>query len=166
MTMIKTTLGVFLLSATATGVLVVPSGAEARWNRTSAQQCVSTNGQEWRNQVGLANYGSGIGATGLYVFCPIRDDSEFPKAEIQGVNIHGHDDLSDDAITARTCVSYWNAWGGECGTYAGSGLSFVGQATISPSTSAWSSSHVGDFGYIFIYLPAGGNSVSGFFTWD
>src|SRR5262245_24126081 len=85
--MMKRKMVSFLAAGLATAAIAAPGIVEARWTRTSAMDCLTADMLE-PNPVGLNNYGNQT----VEAYCPIRDDSEFPKQDIASLTVRGRDD--------------------------------------------------------------------------
>jgi len=161
--MLKKIIATFILSACATGVMVMPEGAEAKWQRNHANTCISGGALPVSATYGISN------KTPLYLnlYCPVRDDERFPKQEIKTLNVHLFDGHPGASAYAKACVTYWHGNGGSCSGTSASTSWGVENYTLKPSTSVWSASTAGHFGYVLVTLPPTGSywsNLRGFFT--
>ncbi len=151
----------FLLASTTVGVLTSPDDAEATWRRRSSMSC-TTEDVVWRSQMGINNYGNST----IDLYCSLDDDSDFRVGDIQTLNVHGYDAMSNVTVSARTCITRWNSWSGTCAGSGYSGTSYVGSYGLSLPLTEFTTANAADFSYVHVSLPPGGNSVSGYFYAD
>jgi hypothetical protein len=160
-TMRNQKIAIFMAAALITATVAAADEAYARWTRISAMSCMKTD-MLWPNLVGLNNYGQ----HGANVYCPLRDDSSFPKADINTLNIEGRDNVTNGYLIANVCVAYWYEWAGQCGTSATSGTSYVGHVTLRPSRSVLTDAQEADFAFVQVHIPNGGSNITGIFAAD
>ena len=132
----------------------------AAWIRNHAADCMldtwdADSGDvfvQWNDSKGFET-----NATGHDVdyHCALRESSSFLKQNVNLVNVHGEDRNQNANAAAAVCVTYWgNNNGGECGTTALSGQSFLGPFTLQPVLTKWAVAFDGDFGYVIVSVPS------------
>jgi hypothetical protein len=145
----------FLLSAVGTATIAYPSLSDAAfWSRHSAAECNTVAG-------GADNYvdgGNNLSANSMILYCATQDTSAAPRQWVNWVNVHVQDNTTSWGITSHRCVKFTSATGGACGSGTSTGASFTGQQLLNPPTFAqWGN---GEFGYIYVLLPARGTGTS------
>ena len=147
---------------------VATSDAAARWTRTTPWACHVLRGAALDTNWALQNDSA---ASDLVALCPILDTDYLPKQNLVQVNVHVRDGNANASALAMLCEGNFVTAGGACSAPATSGVAFVGDATLSPSTAAvWSAATAGHFGYIYVGIPAesGGSrsNIRGYWTTD
>jgi hypothetical protein len=157
------TYGGLFVAGLAGSVALLGSGvARAAWERADSSTCYTT----------LSHQIGGITNTSTaysYTFaCPYPESSALPKEDLDRLNAHGFDASSQYSVSVRACVTFWDSNGGDCGDPEYSGGSFVGNYTLRPELSVWSSSNSSDFAWISVSLQpqtsAGANTYRGFWA--
>lgn len=168
----KRLLLMFLASAAAAFTVAKPNDASALWRRYSASFCMA-NGQDPHMDpappfpIGSVYGVRDNGVDPINLVCPVIDDSTFGRTTAKTLNLHGRDENTDDALTAKACYSQFNADFGGCNASKSTGvaatgtnvsLSFTSTTTVFPGSAA-------DFGYIFVHVPSNGE-LRGYYTQD
>ncbi|MEM9457796.1 MAG: hypothetical protein AAGF11_26695 [Myxococcota bacterium] len=130
---------------------LVPSASQAKFSRHSGYECVPINGSSTDSA------------------CPIYDNSDYAKGEIDRVSLFFWDNSNTTAATGRVCVERWDSFGGVCELSSSTGAGFVGDTqiilqgnSIDLITAATNSS---DFAYVYVYAP-GSSYLMGYWTAD
>lgn len=160
------------------GALVAQGGGEAAalQRRVSAAACFVPRAHTAQAEFGYSSSVYGLNNAlntnpSLSVQCPMPDDTYFPKTSVAYVNVHGYDPASTVQACAYACVTYWGTNGGTCGDIKCSGNAFVGDYTVSPPLTAWTTAYANDFAYLRVGVgqtstSAPRGTIRGFFLSD
>ncbi|MDI3290311.1 hypothetical protein [Polyangium sp. 15x6] len=153
------TVWLFAVGAMFASVAVGASNAEALHKRESAMACFARGTTDsWTSSAGLSNYST---TDNLTINCAVNDDDRFKKEDVATLNMHGYNGNSSTPIYAVACVSYYASNGGACG--ASSSAAGVGNYTLSPARTYWTSTYASDFGFVQLTLGTiSGSSASSF----
>lgn len=150
-----------LVAAAVIASLGAPSAAHSREVRVHAFACQTFGGRAIDLGFALQNDSS---TETMSVVCAIPDNNTLPKASIRTLNVHGFDNGASvgeviPGVRAQLCTSVWYTTGGGCTSfrYAGGLVADYGLGLLPlPASSAhrgWTSTNLGDFGYLRVVLP-------------
>jgi hypothetical protein len=160
--MIQRTRALFVASLCLAAIAATTtSDAEAKWTRTTPWACHIIQGTALDTNWALQNDST---TNELVALCPIVDSDYLLKQNLTRVNVHVRDGHGSASARALLCESNYTTAGGACSAPASSGDSFVGNTTLSPSTTnVWSTATAAYFGYIYVAMPRkSGTSRSNF----
>ena len=140
----------FILSFSLVAISGLAINANAKWTRTHATDCTTIGGTVMDVNWAIHNDSS---TQSMVILCAVSDTDRFLKENITTLNLHGYDDHTGVGAQAMACRSLWSATGGSCGSMAITSNPFLGNFTLSPSLSQWTSATRADFGYIFLRIP-------------
>ena len=154
--MARSQVALFLVCAVVGAGLALPHEAEALIRRVHASECIVYNPH--LTDVTMGTDGLKVTApsyAAASVYCPIPDDTYFPKTAASNVNVYGYDGHNDFGLSVITsaCVAYSGTVGWACGTYALSGDGFTGNFDLNPGLEAWTSAYAADFPYVLVMVP-------------
>src|SRR5688500_12596984 len=112
----RSSIGIAFAVAFVAGFAFEAKQVRAFWIRKSAVECfprfLDCSGGDclYMNSDGIYNPSNEDYAEFI---CPVLDTSEFPKANIRRLNVHGRDDSDDASAEAHVCVTLRNEGGGD-----------------------------------------------------
>lgn len=151
-----------LTAAALIASLAAPTAVQARDMRVHAFDCKTFGGKPIDLGFALQNDSS---TETMNVVCPIPDSSSFPKASIKTLNVHGFDNGGPmpgeviRGVRAHLCTSLWYTTGGGCTSFDLAGGSTGDYSlqllpvSFSSAHRGWTSTSIGDFGYLRVLLP-------------
>lgn len=98
-----------------------------------------------------------MGGTSSYLFCPLLDDSgQVDRGLVTPMTLTVRLNDTSPTVTggAQACVQFYGVNGVACGSAPTTGTTFVGTATLSPTTSVWHN-FPSDFAYVLVSLGTG-----------
>ena len=132
------------------GVAASDAGAASFDRRISAASCYSDGSDELQwSGMSLINVSTDYYLT---VQCPIPDDPNLIKQNIDIVNVHVYDADSYLMTSAQTCFSYYHTNDGACAMYEVSGSEFTGPKTLQLQRTYWTQSQANHFMYVQVKL--------------
>jgi hypothetical protein len=151
--MIQRTRALFLVSLCLAAITATTtSEAAAKWTRTTPWACHVLQGTALDTNWALQNDST---TRELVALCPIQDTDYLLKENLDTVNVHVRDGNGSASARALLCEGNYTVAGGACSAASSSGNGFVGNTTLSPSTSgAWSTATRAYFGYVYVAIPA------------
>lgn len=160
-----------LLTAAFVATSLVASPAEAKFTRNSATECqVCTSGCLTGTALLLGGYWFLSGSTSRILSCPVTDETDFGKGEVEDINVHVLDNSNTEPVTAQFCVVDPFALSMNCDTADSSGNATTGLVTLSldgtlidygtaAARNAW-------FAHILVTLNGNGDEMRGYFVSD
>lgn len=149
--------------------LFIAGGAAAKWSRNAAAYCqvlnTNTSAAHWLT--------SGVwvrsGHSGLQLYCPLKDTWDFPKSQLDHINVHVHDGTNTGGATARACATFAFSLGGACETGPSTSSPFQGSQTLTIQGNQidflTANAQATNFAYLYVALPRG-SALKGYWTSD
>lgn len=145
--------------------VVLPSESDAAWRRESSSGCEAARGD---GSFRTDSSGYRVNHLGhividdreMQVMCPIEDTSEFPKGDIEQINVHTEDGSNSAGNYSRAYACTVDPFGVGSWCGAGQGAPGSGNKTLTLSTSAeidmiQDPMAFGFFATIKVYMEAG-----------
>jgi hypothetical protein len=144
-----------------TVVLASPPKASANFKRQHASSCIEDGLQRtamFQEQF-LVNTSTTVADQFV---CAMPEDTDIRKDKVVTLNVTGIDQATAAQVTARACVGYAGATGGQCDPAIANGAASVtGAFTLAVPHGCWNLSHKLDYGYVQISVPQIQQSYSG-----
>ncbi len=147
----------FATTAAFTFVLGGVGSAHAVSRTHGAGFCRVAVGTE-SDDLGFNQVSNGASSGYLYLGCPLLHDSYMSVANINDLDVYGHDGSDNDQIYVSLCSSGWTAGvvGGDCLASQTTGNAFTGDFKMDFSTfpSGWNSAPTAYWPYLNVSIPA------------